>query len=354
MNNMKPVHEALTLGVAAPCVTFALLIFLWTYEYEARPFLVYFFFLFVLVFCAFLRTFRADTLIRKDGVLLERDGGPSTAPFQNASRNKAWSIWNLVVAIVGTWLGRSNFQTNRLPFLLTRDGAVYNNVTPLDKTVDKPDAAIVHFNAKTTTLDVGLFRAYRHKGQNYCVAPLSARTKGTGENLVARFFAVGVDCCGSSFVDCLAYSSEGTLTEENINKEEVPKAGVVVPQIDFPAQDDRPLSGTSEELAFSYSGSGWGDNTRSELSLLFDPQTTMAETTFYNKAARSCAAYYGLKLGQNPIFLHLTRDAEKFQRGRDTSTFGMCILSIGLGWPSILLGGIVITNIYSRRQRASQ
>mmetsp|Transcript_24651 Transcript_24651/g.61964 ORF Transcript_24651/g.61964 Transcript_24651/m.61964 type:complete len:351 (+) Transcript_24651:421-1473(+) len=347
----KPVHEALGLGVFLPAVLFTTHIFFWTYLYEIRPLLVYTFTAFSLLVCAFLRSLKAESLLRKD-VLLEQEGGPSLLPFQSAVRNRIWSFWNIVVVFAGIWIGRTNFQQNRLPFLLTRDGGIYYNVMPVDKTEDKTDAGIVYFNSKATTLDVNVFRGYRHKGTNYCVAPLRTVPEGAGtEHLVARYFAVGIDCCSESFAACLSHSSEDALTAENVNDANLGRGGVVVPALHFPRTADSPFFAGSDSVAFAYHRRSPEENLAEEMSVPFDGQP-WSQSVFFQRAAKACAGYFGLQLGDKPMFVYYTSDPSSYQKSREGMIFGACVLSLGIGLPLILLGGVVITNVLSRRNRS--
>ncbi|CAD7955545.1 unnamed protein product [Amoebophrya sp. A120] len=354
---LRPVHEALLLGVFLPSLLYSAMICFWTYVYESRPFLVYALTTFFLVFCIFLRSFKAEGFIRKEMLLEQPEGGPSLAPFQSVMRNRVWSFWCLISVFIGAWGGRVNFQTNRLPYVQTKEGGTYYNIAPFDKTEDKTDAGIIHFNSMLTTMDVNVFRAYRHKGVNYCVAPLtSPKQPGGSEHLLARYFAVGTDCCSVDFAPCLQTNSDNSLTAANVNEPTVAKAGIVLQKPDFFTMAGDSTASTvptaTTPLSYAYSKQPEISSFTAELSLLLDGQSA-AQTVFFQSAAKSCASFFGLQIAEKPIFVFYTSDAQKFQKTRDGMVFGMCVLGIGIGLPVIFLGGVVITNVLSRRARST-
>ena len=87
-----------------------------------------------------------------------------------------------------------------------------------------------------------------------------------------------------------------------------------------------PISG-SNELTFQYAGVDESTNIPAELSMAFDGESTGSIGSIFKKAASSCASYFGLQLGDRPIFLHLTKDATALQRSRGKKLFSISSLN---------------------------
>jgi hypothetical protein len=101
----------------------------------------------------------------------------------------------VIVSVMAALTGICNYHAHYAPYLNTKAGRTYYNVTATAVASAYLDGGIIHFD-NDSVVDTTRSLGFMSHGFTYCVAPIFIQQQGDDEHPV-QFWAVGRDCCNA-------------------------------------------------------------------------------------------------------------------------------------------------------------